>query len=141
MRAANEQLIRRLFDEVWSQGRLEGLDEIYAENFQAHYRHPPVWNLGPAGVRQVVSAIRCAFPDYREDVKDLICEGDKVVARITIEGTHQGSLGRLSPTGRKVNADEIVIFRIEGGKVIEQWGVPDLLEFYQQLGAIPAGPF
>jgi predicted ester cyclase len=141
MNQTNEALVRRLFDEVWNQGHIGNLDALYAPDFVAHYRHPPHWGRGPDGVKQVVLAIRHAFPDYRETIEDLIADGDNVVARITIEGTHMGHLGPIPPTGRSVKADEIVIFRIASGKVAEQWGVPDLLTFYWQLGAVPALPW
>lgn len=128
--------IERLFGEVWSQGQLELVDELYCDNFEAHYFHPPRWGAGKAGVRAIVTSVRSAFPNYRETVVDFLESGDRVAVRISIKGTNQGDLGSLAPTGKAVDIEEIILFRMEDGKVREQWGVPDMLAFYDQLGLI-----
>jgi predicted ester cyclase len=81
-------------------------------------------------------SIRAAFPDYRETLLDLLEQGDRVAVRIRVTGTHRGPLGQMSPTDRPVAFEEIIIFRFEQGKVREQWGVPDMLAFYSQLGLL-----
>jgi SnoaL-like polyketide cyclase len=69
-------------------------------------------------------------------VEDLIAEGDKVVCRNVVTGTHQGEYLGLPPTGRPVTYNEIFIFRFEGGRIAETWGVVDLLAQLRQLGAV-----
>lgn len=81
-----------------------------------------------------------AFPDYHEELEELIAEGEKVVVRLTITGTQKGQWGPLPPTGKKVSFEEILILRVVDGKVVEQRGIPDNLNALRQLGVIPAPP-
>jgi steroid delta-isomerase-like uncharacterized protein len=108
----NKTIARRLYDEVFT-------------------------HTGREGVRQIVSAFRRAFPDLTFEVHDVIAEGDKVVARVTIHGTHQGELMGIPPTGKRASVGAIDIMRVEGGKLAEHWGVTDNLAMMQQLGVIP----
>ena len=79
-----------------------------------------------------------AFPDLRVKVEDLIAEGDKIVGRVTLTGTHQGELMGIPATGKKVSFSEILIVRISNGKAVEQWEVADTMSRMQQLGVIPS---
>jgi predicted ester cyclase len=79
------------------------------------------------------------LPDLRITIKDLIAEGDKVVSRNTVTGTHQGEYMGLPPTGKTVTYNEIFIVRLADGRVAETWGVVDVLSQMRQLGAIPGG--
>jgi predicted ester cyclase len=78
-----------------------------------------------------------AFPDYHEELLDLIAEDDKVVMHLRISGTQRGAWGLLPPTGRRVEYEEIVIIRIADGKVVHQRGIADNLNALQQLGVVP----
>jgi predicted ester cyclase len=75
-----------------------------------------------------------AFPDLHLNVEDLIGEGDKVVARIVVTGTHLGDYMGVEPTGKSIAYDEIFIFRFANGRVVETWGVVDVLSQMKQLG-------
>ena len=81
---------------------------------------------------------RAAFPDLQLSVDDLFAEGDRVVARWTSRGTHQGEMMGISPSGKHVQISEIDIFRVSAGKLAEHWGVFDQLGMLQQIGAVPA---
>ena len=70
-------------------------------------------------------------------VEDLIAEGDKVVVRLTVRGTHQGDFLGMPPTGKVVTYAGIAICRFAGSKVVEYRSSVDLLGLLQQLGAIP----
>ena len=74
---------------------------------------------------ETFSEAREAFPDVRVTVEDLVAEGDRVVARVTMRGTHQGDFQGLAPTGKEVQVRAIEIFRISNGKIIEHWGHAD----------------
>lgn len=78
---------------------------------------------------------RISFPDWNEKVDDVIAEGDRVVVRFTSTGTHLGEFEGIAPTGKKVRIQEVAIFRLADGKIVEQWGVPDLHGLLQQLGS------
>ena len=88
-------------------------------------------------LKQVWTVLLLAFPDLHLNVEDLIGEDDKVVARIVVTGTHLGDYMGLEPTGKSIAYDEIFIFRFGNGRVVETWGVVDVLSQMRQLGAIP----
>ncbi|TDD11653.1 ester cyclase [Nonomuraea diastatica] len=93
---------------------------------------------GPQALKQVWAVLLRGFPDMRVEVEDVIAEGDKVVSRNTVTGTHQGEFRGLPPTGRSVAYNEIFIFRFADGRIAEIWGVVDLLTQLRQLGAVPS---
>jgi predicted ester cyclase len=79
-----------------------------------------------------------AFPDLHITIEDLIEEGDKVVSRQSVTGTHQGEYMGIPPTGKSITYKEIFILRFAGGRIAETWGVVDLFSQMKQLGVIPA---
>ena len=78
-----------------------------------------------------------AFPDLRFTVEDMIAEGDKVVTRWTAYGTNEGGILGFPATGKQVSIKGVIIKRLSGGKVIEEWSLIDVRGLMQQLGAIP----
>ena len=89
---------------------------------------------GIEGIRFGVTRIRTAFPDWHERVLDVFGSADKVASRYVSTGTHQGTFWGIAPTGRRIEIEEISIFRIAGGRVAEQWCMFDELARLQQLG-------
>lgn len=100
----------------------------------------PIDATGAQALKEVWATLLRAYPDLQVTVEDLIAEGDKVVCRNVVTGTHQGEYLGLPPTGRPVTYNEIFIFRFEGGRIAETWGVVDLLAQLRQLGAVPGPP-
>ena len=93
------------------------------------------------GVLEFFRIQRAAFPDLRLDPEDVLVDGDKVVARARITGTHEGELMGMPPTGKSVDVQLIDIIRFgDDGLAHEHWGVFDLMAMMQQLGAVPDGP-
>ena len=133
----NKASFRRMLEEVLNQGTISLIDELVAPDFVEHEELPPGIPAGREGVKQLFTTLRGAFPDLKATI-DVIAEGDKVVARSTWSGTHQGEFMGIPPTGVKINVPGISIFRIAGGKIVEHWGEEDVLGWLQQLGAIPA---
>jgi steroid delta-isomerase-like uncharacterized protein len=78
------------------------------------------------------------MPDLKVDILDMIAEGDKVATRYTVEGTHEGDLFGVPPTGRRVSIESFTVERVSDGRIREHWRVTDTLDMMQQLGAIPA---
>jgi len=134
--AENKTIARRFYEEVWSKGNLAVLDELVASNF---VDHNPLPGLAPdlEGFKQVFTMFRTAFPDLHMTVEDMIAEGDMVVSRVKVRGTHKGDLMGIAPTGKQVTLEAIDITRIAGGKMVERWGIIDMLGMMQQLGAVP----
>jgi predicted ester cyclase len=93
---------------------------------------------GASALKEVMTVLDRAFPDLRVTIDDLVEEGDKVVARNSVTGTHLGAYLGRPPTGQPVAYSEIFIFRFAGGRIAEIWGVVDVLSQLKQLGAIPA---
>jgi steroid delta-isomerase-like uncharacterized protein len=133
---ANKALVRRFFEDVINKGDMRLAEEILAADY---VEHPglPGGGSGLEGFRQFVAMVATAFPDIHVAVEDLIAEGDKVAARVTVSGTHSGVfLGSIQPTDRHVVWTGIDLFRVSGGKVVERWNQRDLLGLMQQLGVI-----
>ncbi len=131
----NKAMTRRIF-EVFNTGNMALADEVIAADIVDH-QAPPGTEPGLAGFKQIVSMFRTAFPDVQMTIDDMIVEGDKVVTRSTMGGTHQGEFMGIPPTGKQFTATTIDIVRFAGGKAVEHWGNSDDLGMLQQLGVIP----
>ena len=132
----NKANARRAYEAI-SQGNLDAFYETVDPNIVDHSGLPGI-PPGLEGVRQWFSTLRSAFPDLRINAEDIIAEGDKVVARYSVTGTHQGEFWGIGPTGKQVTFSGIDIVRVADGKLVEHWGEIDALGLMQQLGAIPA---
>src|SRR4051794_21019140 len=106
----NKAIVRRIYDELWNERKLEVADEVIAEggvNFDTRLTPTPT---GPEDMKQTVRMVTAAFPDNHHRVEELIAEGDRVVARVTLTGTHEGEFMGLPPTGRRIAVNEIHIY-------------------------------
>lgn len=135
-RAEAEALVRRLHA-IWSTGDEAAIPDVYAAGFVAHmpkgWGEPPGHRDGHDGIARAMGRIRASFPDWREEVEDLIVEGDRVVVRYVSTGTQLGPFLDRPPSGLRVRVDEISIFRVEDGRIAEQWCLNDDLAFFRQL--------
>ena len=132
----NKAIANRYYKEIWSQGKLDVIDEIFASDFVHH--EPIVGEVrGPGGFKKYASILLTAFPDVQLTIEDQIAEGDKVVTRWTCTATHKGELIGIPPTGVQVTWTGIDILRIAGGKVVESWVIADDFSLFQQLGVVP----
>jgi steroid delta-isomerase-like uncharacterized protein len=129
----NKALARRSWEVVEN---LDILDEVYASDLVWHEPDQDVHGLEEA--RQFVTTYKTAFPDLNVTVEDVISEGDNVVTRYTMRGTHQGEIEEFGPpTGRQVELQGITVHRIADGKIVEEWERYDNLSLLQQLGLAP----
>jgi steroid delta-isomerase-like uncharacterized protein len=131
------------FQEALSSGDWEIISNTIDEVVQpdALIRTPlPIEATGAELLKEVFGRLLRAFPDLHVTVEDMIAEADKVVARDTVTGTHQGEYMGLPPTGKSVTYNEIFICRFADGRIAETWGVVDVLSQMRQLGATPGGP-
>jgi steroid delta-isomerase-like uncharacterized protein len=138
---SNKATLRRL-QEALSSGDWEliskTIDDVVAPD--ALISTPlPIEATGAELLKEVFGTLHRAFPDLHITIEDLIAEGDKVVARNTVTGTHQGEYMGLPRTGRSITYNEIFIVRFTGGRIAETWGVVDVLSQLRQLGALPGG--
>ncbi len=135
----NKATMRRVYDtfnRAVSTGDMSLLDEALAADL---VDHNPVPGQAPGleGVKQVFSQFRAAFPDFRIMVDDQIAEGDKVVSRLTLRGTHKGDFQGVPATGKQFAVTGIDIVHVAGGKAGDRWGELDNLGLLQQLGVVP----
>src|ERR687884_1885990 len=98
----NKASFRRYLEEAWNQSNLEVIDEIF-DRYISHQPDGSVLERGPEDVKRFVGEFRSAFPDLRMIIEEQIAEGDKVVSRGTIRGTHQGEFRGMAPTGEEVD--------------------------------------
>ena len=129
--------MRRYFLDAFEQGNIDLLDELLAPDYVNHTPATPDLPTGPEGVKGVVTMFRSAMPDLRVLIEDMIAEGDKVATRYTLEGTHEGELFGVPPTGQRLSIESITVERVSDGKIREHWRVTDELGMMQQLGVIP----
>jgi steroid delta-isomerase-like uncharacterized protein len=136
----NKQRLQRLYDELFNAGNLDVAHELIAPDAVDHEELPPgLSGTIPEQLQQFVSLYRSAFPDLHLTVHDMIGEGDRVVARVTITGTHQGEFLGMSATGKPIDVQLIDIVRFDdAGMMVEHWAETDNLGMLQQLGAVPA---
>jgi steroid delta-isomerase-like uncharacterized protein len=139
---SNKETLRRFCDAA-NTGDAElvskTIDEVVEPD--ALMRTPmPTDKTGAELLKEVFTTLLRAYPDLHITVEDLIEEGDKVVMRDTVTGTHRGDLMGIAPTGKSVTYNEIFIARFAGGRIAETWGVVDVLSQMRQLGVIPSPP-
>ena len=96
----NKAVVRRIYEELWDQRKLEVADEVIARGGVNYDTGLAPMRFGPEEMKDTVRMVTAAFPDNRHKVEELITEGDRVVAHVTLTGTHEGELMGIPPTGR-----------------------------------------
>jgi steroid delta-isomerase-like uncharacterized protein len=127
----NKAIIRRWY-EAENEKDLSSIGDIVAPDFVDHTNQ--LKSLEE--YKQYITMFIKAFPDFHETIEDIIAEGDKVWVRFTFTGTHTGVYRGLAPTGKKITAEVVDIFRMVDGKVVEEWEVADGVNMLKQLGVI-----
>ncbi|MHA6626188.1 ester cyclase [Pseudonocardia sichuanensis] len=136
--ARNKAIYRRFHDALNTHDLdliAKAIDEVVDPDVLFH-APVPMGATGRQAITQVWAVLLQAFPDIRVTVEDMIAEGDEVVFRNTVTGTHLGEYRGLPPTGRSVTYNEIFVVRFANGRVAEVWGVVDVLSQLRQLGMI-----
>ncbi len=136
---SNKAAVRRLADAMnTSDAELisQTIDEVFDPGVK---QHAPFEATGVQTLKEMVFArLYRAFPDLHITLEDVIEEGDRVVEKDTVTGTHLGEFNGLPPTGKSVTYNEIFVVRFVGSRIAEIWGVVDVLSQMKQLGMIPA---
>ena len=131
----NKNIVRR-YQEIYNSNQLDGLTEVVAEDMLTP-KIMPGFGEGLEGGRNIHMTTLIGMPDWHTQIDDLIAEGDKVVARITMTGTHTGDFYGIPATGVRVEFTGIYVVRIENGKIVEHWGEEDAVGLLTQLGVMP----
>lgn len=137
MTAENKVVMSR-FVEFINTGSEKLAEELISPDAVFHVpgRREPL--RGPAGYLAVIGMMRGGFPDIQWTLEEMIAEDDKVAARFTMRGTHQGSFFGVPPTGKTIAVQAMNFYRLSAGQFIEERGQPDLLGLLQQIGAVPS---
>jgi predicted ester cyclase len=90
-------------------------------------------------VKRLFAEFRTAFPDWQEEIVQLVAEGDAVAGRFRCSGTHRGEFLGDAPTGKRMDVEEVFFMRVEDGKFVDFWGLEDSLGRLRQLGLVPCG--
>ena len=134
MSDANKAVVRGWLEETMEKGNFDIVDELFAETYV--FRMPGATATGPGEMRELATSYKTAFPDMKITIDDQIAEGERVVTKWTAQGTHQGSLGDISPTGNSVTMTGVLITRFVDGKPVEDWQNFDELGMLRQIGAV-----
>ena len=129
-----EAIVRRLIDEGFNRGRLDVADELISPQLIEHQDFGPDHAPGAEGVKAVIASLRRAFSDFHLAIEDVTVDRGTVWLRMTGTGTNDGSFMGHPPTGRPMHTDVFDALRVDDGRIVEHWGVPDRLGTLFQLG-------
>lgn len=133
-----KRVSRRIFEEVWNGRNSAAIDELMAADYVHHDPQSPKFSNGREGYKQLVAYYLNAFPDSHFTIDQEIQEGDTVVTRWTVNGTHRGDLPTLPASGKTFSVTGITVARLQDGKFVESWNNWDALGLMQQLGSTSA---
>ena len=129
----NKQLARDYFtaflaaDETWWRNHI-------ASDFRRHDPGLPFEVIGPEGIKRLANLLLPGIPDLELPIEDMVAEGEKVLVRLRVRGTHGGDLMGIAATGRKIDIGVLDLFQFRGGRLIEHWASLDNLGLLRQIG-------
>src|SRR5215218_9453322 len=126
MSAESKAMVRRLVEAINAGEEEAVVDDLFAPRAARR-------------VKRLFAEFRIAFPDWHEEIVQLIAEGDTVAGRFKCSGTHCGEFLGEAPTGKRMEVEEVFFLRVENGKFVDFWGLEDSLSRMRQLGLIPRG--
>jgi len=129
-----KDIVAKYIEEVWNRGNLGSLADMTTADFTYHLGGQPPRDR--EGMEQFLAATRTAFPDWRVEIESIVGEGELVAARWRGEVTHLGPFHGLPATGRKISVTGINFYRLDGGKVAQEWEETDSLGMLRQLGML-----
>jgi len=132
----NKAFARRIYKAI-NAGNLDLFDELISEGFVEHEVLPGLPTIGPEAPKAVLGMFRAAFPDIQFTADDMIGEGDKVVVRGTVSGTHKGEFMGMPPTNKSFKINFIDILEIHDSQGTAHWGMTDQAAMMEQLGLAP----
>ena len=131
---ANKELIRESLQRTFNEHNPDLASEYFTP--EAKWHGGSVGTVeGLENVTEVLRGFISAIPDLHATEQDMVAEGDTVVVRLFVEGTHQGNLLGIPATGRRVRWDAVDIYRLSDGKIAEEWAADDSTAILHQVGA------
>jgi steroid delta-isomerase-like uncharacterized protein len=129
----------RRFIAKFNEGRLGEIDAEYDEHYVLDFPGGPT-AAGKEGIRSAAGEFRAAFPDLNFSTDDLFDEGERVVWRWTMTGTHKGRLGAFPASGHEVRLPGISVVTLRAGRIVRDRVRADMLGLLAQIGAMPPPP-
>ncbi len=137
MSTENKSIVRRLYEEVWNERKLDLVGELISPSHAFHDPNVSGSQIGPDAYKQRIARFSRAFPDLHIAIEDIISEEDKLVVSWVISGTHKGEYEGISPTDKKISVEGITINQIANGKILDSYVSWDALGLLRQLGHAP----
>ena len=125
MSEKNKEMVRRLVEAINAGEETVAVDELFTPRVARR-------------VKRLFAEFRSAFPNWREEIVELVAEGETVAGRFRCSGTHLGEFLGEAPTGRRMEVEEVFFLRAEEGRFVDFWALEDSLNRMRQLGLIPS---
>lgn len=131
----NKEIVQELFERLSDQD-LAVIDDLCADEFSVEITLLGTEEsaIGIEGMKGMYEEYYAAFPDLRQDIVELVAEGDEVAVFLMTKGTHQGEFRGVQPTGNEINVEDAGLIRIEDGQIVDLWPQSDMLSLFEQLG-------
>jgi predicted ester cyclase len=126
MSVENKAMVRRLVEAINTGGEAKAVDELFAPRAARR-------------VKRLFAEFRSAFPDWHEEIVELVAEEDTVAGRFRCSGTHLGEFLGEAPTGKRMEVGEVFFLRAKDGRFVDFWGLEDSLGRMRQLGLLQRG--
>jgi steroid delta-isomerase-like uncharacterized protein len=136
MSNTNKEILTRFFQDVWNEGNIDAIDNYLASNYTIHHDPGDPWDgqtLDVAGFKERVTLSRAPFPDQSFTIKQLVAEGDEVVATWHWKGTHLGDIPGFPASDKLITMSGITVYYFQDGLISGHWQVVDRAGVYQQL--------
>ena len=133
MTEANKLLARDYFTAFLASDAAWWAEHV-APGFRRHDPGLPFEVVGPAGIKKLAEALLPGIPDLRLPIEDMVAEGDKVLVRLRVRGTHGGELMGIPATGRPIDIAVLDLFMIRDAQLVEHWALLDNLGLLRQIG-------
>lgn len=139
MSVNNKSIVKRYYDQVWGAGNLAVVDEVMAPEYQnCDPATPGEVIRGREGFKAFVTSYRQAIPDLELKIGEQWAEGDTVISRWTVSGTHKGALMGIPPTGKRVDGlTGVTISEFSGDRIVRDRAVWDVAGLLRILGVLP----
>ena len=128
----NKQVVRRLV-QIVNSGNLDQLNDILASDYVRHDPNPLLKDVGRKEYKEAFTKLREALPDAKWTLEEILADGDRVIGRWSFHGTHNGPFFNIPPSGKEVTYPILAIYRIEDGKIAEDWHIFHSIGLWEQL--------
>jgi len=136
----NKAVVMRAWEEVFNQGNLDVIDEVFDESYIERTPYSVIEQGGKERIKQAFEWMRSVFGDLHFEVEQMVAEGDFVVSRAMATGTHIGEFMGVPATGKSVRFAVVVVSQLSNGKTIEDWSIVDSYAILRQIGNVSVTP-